>query len=96
MAKQNVLEMLRRPLTQKPASSSPNLEHANELVTAFGKMQQVIAEKDEQITSMQRTIDHLTRQSTGAREKVALPEIHFEITGRDMNGHIKTLKAVPR
>lgn len=93
MAKPSVLQMLQKPMNQKTASSVTSLESAAELISQFHAL---LGEKDAQIASMQRTIDHLTRQATGAREKPQMPELHFEITGRDMNGHIKTLSAKPR
>lgn len=92
MGKQNVLEMLRKPI-QRSASSLSGLEHAAELISEFHRL---LAEKDATIQSMQQTIDLLTRQAASSREKPPMPEIHFEITGRDPSGRIQLLKAVPQ
>jgi hypothetical protein len=88
--------MLKRPLVNKPASSSPNLEQANELVAVFNKMQTILAEMDQQIETLTRTVDMLTQQVSNSREKASLPEFVLEVSGHDMNGRIKTVTAKPR
>ena len=88
--------MLRKPLIKKPASSSPNLEQANELVAAFGKMQQTIAETARQIEALTSAVVLLSRQVSASREK-PLPELNFTDFVRDPNtGALKGLTARPK
>lgn len=93
MPKQSVVEMLRRPI-QQPTSRLTGLEHATQLIT---ELHTLLEQKDEEIAALHATVTWLRQQYEGsARKPMALPELVFEITGRDLNGHIKTLKAVPR
>lgn len=93
MAKQNVLEMLKKPI-QRSASSLSGLEHAAELISEFHRL---LAEKDEEIRALHETIRWLRKEYEGSSRKgIQLPELVIEIAQRDMNGAIKTAIAKPR
>lgn len=93
MAKQSVVEMLRRPI-QQPTSRLTGLEHATQLIT---ELHTLLEQKDEEIAGLHATVTWLRQQYEGsARKPVALPELVIEIAQRDMQGHIKTVTAKPR
>ena len=93
MAKQSVVEMLKKPI-QRSASSLSGLEHAAELISEFHRL---LAEKDEEIRALHETIRWLRQQYEGSsRKSVELPEFIIEVSGHDMNGRIRSVIAKPR
>lgn len=93
MAKQNVLEMLKKPI-QRSTSSLSGLEHAAELISEFHRL---LAAKDEEIRTLHETITWLRKQYEGSsRKSVELPEFILEVSGHDMNGRIRSVIAKPR
>lgn len=91
MAKQSVVEMLKKPISLRPVSG------AQESAALISELYALLQRKDEEIRALHETIAWLRKQYEGSsRRELEIPEFTFEIAARDMNGAIKSVTAKPR